>query len=188
MQIEPKISFHGMDSSPAVEAKALKRIEELEQFHDRIISCHVKIEAPHRHGRHGKIYHVSIDLKVPGGEVAVTNAHELNHAHEDIYVALRDSFDAADRRLEDIARRMDPNRVKPHPPIGHGSVARLMTADGYGFIETPDGREFYFDRDSLTAGEWDTLTPGTVVRFTEREGENGPFATAVRLVRAKPTA
>jgi cold shock CspA family protein len=182
MQIEPQISFHGMDPSPAVEAKARERIGELEQFHDRIISCHVKIEAPHRHGHHGKIYRVSIDIHVPGAEIAVSNAHELNHAHEDIYVALRDSFDAAGRRLEDVARRMDPHRVKPHPPIGHGSVARLMVEDGYGFIETPDGREFFFDRDSLTAGEWDKLTPGAPVRFTEREGDKGPFATAVKPV------
>jgi ribosomal subunit interface protein len=169
-----------MDHSPAVEKRVNERIVHLERFHDRIISCHVKIEAPHRHGRHGKIYRVSIDIKVPGGEVAVSNAHELNHAHEDVYVALRDGFDAAERRLEDIARRMDPHRVKSHPPVGRGTIARLMTHDGYGFIETPDGREFYFDRDSLTAGDWDSLTPGTAVRFTEREGENGPFATAIK--------
>jgi cold shock CspA family protein len=157
-----------------------ERIAELEQFHDHIVACHVRIEAPHRHSHHGKIYRVSVDIQVPGTEIAVSNAHELNHAHEDIYVALRDSFDAARRRLEDAARRMDPHRVKSHPPKGHGSIARLMTEEGYGFIETPDGREFYFGRDSLTAGDWDKLTPGTSVRFTERDGENGPFATAVK--------
>jgi ribosomal subunit interface protein len=185
MHVEPQISFHGMDQSPAIEQRALERIERLERFHDRIVSCQVKIEAPHRHGHHGKIYRVSIDVHVPGTAIAVSNAHELNHAHEDVYVALRDSFDAAERRLEDIARRMDPNRVKPHPPVGHGTVARLMTHDGYGFIETPDGREFYFDRGSLTGGDFDSLTPGTEVRFTEREGENGPFATAVKPAREK---
>ena len=182
MQIEPQISFHGMDRSEAVEQKVRERIAQLEQFHDRIVSCHVKIEAPHRHGHHGKIYRIAIDLKIPHGEVAVSNAHELNHAHEDIYVALRDSFDAAGRRLEDVARRMDVHRVKTHPPVGHGTVARVMSHDGYGFIETPDGREFYFGRDSLTAGDWEGLTPGTKVRFTEREGENGPFATAIKPV------
>jgi len=57
-----------------------------------------------------------------------------------------------------------------------------MDEEGYGFIETPDGREFYFDRDSLSAGEWNALAPGTEVRFTERDGDKGPFATAVRPV------
>lgn len=180
MQGEPQISFHGMDRSMSAEAKIRERIQHLERFHDRIISCHVKVEAPHRHGRHGKIFHVSIDIRVPGGEVAVSNAHEMNHAHEDLLVAIRDAFDAAERKLEDLVRRMDPYRTKSHPPVGHGSVARMMIEEGYGFIETPDGREFYFDRDSLSAGTWESLNPGTEVRFTERDGERGSFATAVR--------
>jgi ribosomal subunit interface protein len=180
VQVEPQISFHGMDQSPAVEERVRERIGHLERFHDHIVSCHVKIEAPHRHGHHGNVYRVSIDLNVPGHEVVVSNAHELNHAHEDLYVALRDSFDAAERRLEDVVRRMDGHRVKQHPPVGHGTIARLMSHDGYGFIEMPDGREFYFDRDSLTAGDWDALEPGRKVRFTERDGEKGPFATAVK--------
>jgi cold shock CspA family protein len=182
VQIEPQISFHGMDRSISAEAKIRERIEHLARFHDRITSCHVKVEAPHRHGHHGKIFQVSVDIRVPGGEVAVSNAHELNHAHEDLLVAIRDGFDAAERKLEDIVRRMDPKRTKSHPPIGHGSVARMMTEEGYGFIETPDGREFYFDRDSLTGGTWEALAPGTQVRFTERDGENGPFATGVSPV------
>jgi cold shock CspA family protein len=182
MQVEPQISFHGMAHSPAIEQRVRERIAELEQFHERIVSCHVRIEAPHRHSRHGKIYRVSIDVTVPGEVIAVTNAHELNHAHEDLHVALRDSFNAAARRLEDVARRMDPHRVKAHPPVRHGNVARLMRDDGYGFIATADGQEYFFDRDSLTAGAWETLAPGTEVRFTEREGEKGPFATAVSPV------
>lgn len=95
-------------------------------------------------------------------------------------VAIRDSFDAAERKLEDLVRRMDPRRTKPQLAVGHGSIARMMTEEGYGFIESPDGREFYFDRDSLSAGSWEKLAPGTEVRFTERDGEKGPFATAVK--------
>jgi cold shock CspA family protein len=127
-------------------------------------------------------FRVSVDVRVPGGEVAVSNAHELNHAHEDLMVAIRDSFDAAERKLEDLVRRMDPKRTKQHPPSGQGRVARLMTQEGYGFIETPDARELFFDRASLSAGAWETLSPGTEVRFTERDGEKGPFATAVSPV------
>ncbi len=77
---------------------------------------------------------------------------------------------------------MDAHRTKPHPPVGHGAVARVMADEGYGFIEAPDGREFYFDRDSLSADVWSSLQPGTKVRFTEREGDKGPFATAVSVV------
>ena len=164
----------------SAEAKIRERIEHLERSHGRITSCRVKVEAPHRHGRQGKLFHVSVDVRVPAGEVAVSNAHELNHAHEDLMVAIRDSFDAAERKLEDLVRRMDPKRTKSHPPIGHGTVDRMMAEEGYGFIQTADGREFFFDRDSLSAGAWETLAPGTEVRFTERDGDKGPFATAVK--------
>jgi cold shock CspA family protein/ribosome-associated translation inhibitor RaiA len=182
MQTEPLISFDGMNRSPSAEAKIRERIQHLERSHGRISSCRVKVEAPHRHGRHGSIFHVSVDVRVPAGEVAVSNAHELDHAHEDLMVAIRDAFDAAERQLEDLVRRMDPKRTKAHPPAGHGSVARIMADEGYGFIEAPDGQEFFFDRNSLSAGTWDALSPGTEVRFTRRDGEKGPFATAVRPV------
>jgi cold shock CspA family protein len=171
-----------MDHSESAEGKIRERIQHLERNHDRISSCRVKVEAPHRHGRHGKIFRISIDVRVPGGEVAVNNAHELNHAHEDLMVAIRDSFDAAERKLEDLVRRMDPRRTKAHPPAGQGTVARMMMEQGFGFIQTPDGREFFFDRDSLSAGAWEALKPGTEVRFTERDGDKGLFATAVRPV------
>ena len=182
MQVEPQISFHGMGPSISAESKIRERIRRLERSHDCIISCHVKVEAPHHHSHHGKIFQVSIDINVPGGEVAVSNAHELNHAHEDLMVAVRDSFDAAERKLGDLVRKVDPRHTKPHPSVGHGAVARMMAEEGYGFIEARDGREFYFDRDSLSHGEWEALKPGTEVRFMERDGEKGPFATAVRPV------
>jgi cold shock CspA family protein/ribosome-associated translation inhibitor RaiA len=180
MQIEPLISFDGMERSMSAEAKIRERIRHLERSHGRISSCRVKVEAPHRHGRHGSIFHVSVDVRVPAGEVAVSNAHGLDHAHEDLTVAIRDAFDAAERQLEDLVRRMDSKRTKAHPPAGHGSIARIVADEGYGFIEAPDGQEFFFDRSSLSAGRWDMLTPGTEVRFTRRDGEKGPFATAVK--------
>jgi hypothetical protein len=51
---------------------------------------------------------------VPGKDVVVDRAGSLDHAHEDVYVAIRDAFDAAARRLEDHARKMRGD-VKNHP-------------------------------------------------------------------------
>ena len=115
MQIDPQIRFRGMAPSPAVEAIVRERIDRLERFHDRITSCTVVIEAPHQTGRKGKIYHVHVDITVPGREIFAGREREENHAHEDVYVAIRDSFDAAQRQLEDAVRKMSPHRVKRHP-------------------------------------------------------------------------
>jgi len=106
MQVPLQVSFLGMEPSPAVEARIREKAAKLERFSTRIVGCRVTVEAPHRHHRHGKLYSVRIDLSVPGKEVSVSHTGPLNHAHEDVYVAIRDAFDAAGRQLQDHARKM----------------------------------------------------------------------------------
>lgn len=180
MQIEPQISFKGLDSSPLIEDAIRQRIDRLERFHDRITSCRVTVELPHRHGRKGKIFHVHVDITVPGAEIVSGREPEENHAHEDIHVAIRDSFDAATRQLEDVVRKMSSYRMRPEPAKLHGTVDRLVPEEGFGFIRSADGREFFFRRESMATDEqWEGLDAGTEVRFTEHDGEKGPFASAV---------
>lgn len=54
--------------------------------------------------REGRLYSVRIDLLVPGAEIVVNHSHPLDHSHEDVFIAMRDSFHAARRRLEDHVR------------------------------------------------------------------------------------
>lgn len=118
MQIPLQISFHGMEPSPAVEARIREKAAKLERFNDRIVGCKVLVEAPHRQGGqgkhyHGKLYNVRVDLSVPGKDIVVGGTSTRSHANEDVYVAIRDSFDAAGRQLQDHARRMRGD-VKSH--------------------------------------------------------------------------
>jgi ribosomal subunit interface protein len=180
MQVTPQIHFRDMEPSPSVEAVIRERIDRLARFHDRITSCKVVVKAPHRRGRHGKIFQVRVDVKVPGRTIVSGRLPEENHAHEDVYVALRDSFDAVQRRLEDVVRTMSGHRVKAHPQRSRGTVSRLVRDEGFGFITGSDGREFFFRRESLTsARHWDALSAGDPVHFVEHDGGNGLHATAV---------
>jgi len=113
MQIPLELSFHNMDQSDAVEANVRERAAKLERYFDRIIGCRVVVEAPHKHSRKGKIYEVRIDISVPGKEIVVNRNGPKNHAHEDIYVAIRDAFNAAGRQLEDHARKVR-GEIKNH--------------------------------------------------------------------------
>jgi len=179
MRLPLQISFRNMRHSEAVERAIVDRAERLARFSDRVMGCRVVVETRHR--RHqGNLYHVRIDLTLPGHEIVVGREPVLRHAHEDIYVAVRDAFDAARRRIEDYARRRD-DRVKTHesPPRGH--VARLDHGGGYGFIGTPDGREVYFHRNSVLNADFDRLDVGDPVRFHEEAGEKGPQASTVRV-------
>lgn len=113
MTADLQISFRGMDPSPAAEAQVRHRADELEQFSDRISACRVVLEVVDRHHQHGRIYRARVDLTVPGGPVVANREPGLNHAHEDLHVAIRDAFDAARRRLQDHMRRLDGD-VKQH--------------------------------------------------------------------------
>ena len=110
MPIPLQISFRNMDPSPAVEERIRQKAAKLERFHDRIVGCTVVVEAPHRHHHKGKLYNVRVDISVPGKDVVVDRAKPTDHAHEDVYVAVRDAFNAAVRRLEDQTRKMRGER------------------------------------------------------------------------------
>lgn len=107
-----KISYHGVDPTPAIEARIQERVARLERFHNRITSCEVAVEEPHRQHRKGNLYSVRLLIRTPTGEVVINRAGPEDHAHEDFYIALRDAFDAAQRKLED-AHRIRSRRTKP---------------------------------------------------------------------------
>lgn len=183
MQLPISITFRNMGPSPAVEANIREQAEKLDLFFPRIMSCRVVVEAPHRHQHKGKLYRVNIDLKVPGCEIAVTGTGKKNHAHEDIYVAIRDSFQAVSRRLQDHARR-GQGAVKAHAVPAHGKVVKLFPIEGYGFLLTSDGYEVYFHKNSVTGTDFNSLILGSEVRATIAEGESdkGAQASTVTLI------
>lgn len=179
MQVPVQITFRGMDTSPAVEERILQKVAKLEQYHDRITSCRVVVEAPHKRHHKGKLYVISIDLTLPGSELVVNSNKRKSHAHEDVYVALRDAFNAMTRQLEEHARE-SRGQVKTHDVAPHGTVARLF--QDHGFIGTPDKGDIYFHRNSVVDGKFDDLEEGSEVRFSATEGENGLQATTVHPI------
>jgi len=187
MQTEPQVAFDDLPVDEAVRDAALDHIAQLERTWDRITGCHVVIAQPHRRHRSGRLYSVRVDLAVPGGEIVVNREHHLDHAHEDVYVALRDSFLAARRRLEDYVRRLR-GAEKLHVARSQGRIAQLSPLQGYGFIETPDGREIYFHRHAVSDHDFRLIDIGSLVSYSEEEGDEGPQASAVQLVRPHSSA
>lgn len=179
MKLPLQIVFRNIEPSAAIEAKVRERADKLDKFFDRIISCRVVIEEHHRHHHQGNIYHVRVDVKVPGDEIVVSREPPEHHAHEDVYVAIRDAFDAVRRRLEDHARRWG-GAVKTHTVMPHGRVAELYP--DYGRIETPDGRLVYFHKNSVIEARFGDLEIGREVRFVEEAGELGPQASTVHII------
>jgi ''Cold-shock'' DNA-binding domain./Sigma 54 modulation protein / S30EA ribosomal protein. len=169
------ITIHGIGHSDAIEAKIRERAQKLNQFCPRVTRCEVWINAPHGHHKKGDIYDIRLRMTVPGEELVVDHQPE----RDDVYVAIRESFDAARRQLEDYERRQG-GRVKRHEAAPQAIVEKLFPIEGYGFLKTPEGKEIYFHRNSVRDVAFEELRIGTPVAFNEEEGAEGPQATVVR--------
>jgi cold shock CspA family protein len=53
--------------------------------------------------------------------------------------------------------------------------------EDHGFLESLDGLEIYFHRNSVLNGGFAKLKPGMRVTYVEEEGENGPQASTVKI-------
>lgn len=179
MQLPLQVVFRNMQPSAAVEAKVRERADQLEQFYQPIMSCRVTVEAHHKHHHQGNLFHVRVDLKVPEAELVASRDPGEHHAHEDVYVAIRDAFDAIRRQLEDYVRRRR-GHIKEHETPPHGRIAELYP--DYGKILAPDGQLVYFHRNSLVDAPFEQLSVGTEVRYVQEMGELGPQATSVHVI------
>lgn len=176
-----QIHFKNLDRSDAVEADVRRHAENLATFCGKIMSCRVVVERPHRHQRQGRLFHVRIDLTLPGHELIVNRSAEEARQHEDVHVAIRDAFDAIRRQVED-AVRTSHHQVKVHQGPAYGHINQIFPLEDYGFLVTPEGREIYFHRHSVLDEAFDQLNIGSEVRFTEEEGDRGPQASSLHLV------
>lgn len=110
MQIPLQITTRDVEQSEALEARIREKAQKLDEFFNHIVSCRVVVEMSHKHRNQGKHFNVRIDIGVAGGEIVVNRDHA-----EDVYVALRDAFDAAKRKVGDYARKLRGD-VKTHEP------------------------------------------------------------------------
>jgi CspA family cold shock protein len=62
-----------------------------------------------------------------------------------------------------------------------GTVKRVISERGFGFIAAPDGKEYFFHKDGLTDSlDFDRLAGGEAVSFEVQTGPKGDRAIQVR--------
>jgi len=178
-----KVSFKNMEPSARAEAAIRDKVAKLEQVHGRIISCHVYVEAPHKHHRQGNLYEVRLEAHVPGTDFAVSNKPGDVNAHEDLNVAIRDAFNAMERQLK-RRRRKTTGEVKTHEGPLQGRIAQIDHAQGFGQIIAADGQLVYFHENSVVGGAFATLKQRDPVELVVQtdESDRGPQASTVRPI------
>jgi ribosomal subunit interface protein len=101
MKIPVQITIRDFEHTEALEKHIREKAQKLDEFFGHIMSCRVVVEMPHKHHNQGKQFNIRLDIGVPGKEIVVNRDKS-----EDVYIALRDAFDAAKRQLEDYVRKI----------------------------------------------------------------------------------
>jgi ribosome-associated translation inhibitor RaiA len=125
-----QITYRNLSASPATDEQIHERVNWLTRFYPRIVGCHVVIEVPHRHHRHGAGVHVRLQVMIPGDDVIVNHEpavsvnvkedgsaepdSEKRRTQQEVEAAIHGAFDVARRQLEEGAQRQ--RDAKRHSP------------------------------------------------------------------------
>lgn len=159
MSIPLEITIRDIEKSEAIEQRINDKAEKMSQYYDRIESGKVIVELSQNHQHQGKLYNVTIEINVPGKQLVVNK-----QPNEDLYVSIRDSFQAMYRMIESYAQKQRGAK-KTHNDMKSGSIDRLFS--DYGFIKTPEGLEYYFHESNVQHPSFDDLKIGSLVYFIE---------------------
>jgi cold shock CspA family protein/ribosome-associated translation inhibitor RaiA len=182
MQIPLQIAIKDLEYTDAMDSRIRQKAERLDQFASDIIRCRVMLEPVAKHHIHQTLYKVRIDVTLPGKTISVTREPSMHWEHGEVHAAIGEAFDLTIRQLEDYVRRRR-GHVKSHLGQPVGRVSRMVPDMDCGFLETFDGREVYFHRHSVLNNQFQSLHVGAEVTFLEEEGEKGPQASTVRVLR-----
>ena len=68
--------------------------------------------------------------------------------------------------------------------MASGTIVRLMTDKGFGFLSDEGGVEHFFHRSAVQDAVFELLREGQRVEFTVEESAKGPRACDVRVIES----
>lgn len=180
MDVPPEIAFRGVEPTDRLKALILDGIDALEEVHPRVVSCRTMVadDTPDRHS--GNNYRVRLDIGIPHKNVIVDETPDGGEPRP-LDQVIRDAFKIGRKRLQK-EKDLQRGDVKSHDLPPHGRVVRLLTDDTgvrYGFLESRDGQQVYFQEAALVDVDYDELEVGDEVRYAAAEGSDGPQASTV---------
>ena len=99
VKVPLQITFRNLPHSEAIATRIEQQFAKLCHYCDRILNCQVIVEIPHQNHHKGNSYHIRINLDLPG-EKLVIHRHNQNSFNQNAYIAIRDAFDAAQRKVK----------------------------------------------------------------------------------------
>jgi cold shock CspA family protein/ribosome-associated translation inhibitor RaiA len=186
MQTNPELIFHAVDRSAWVETYILERVQRLERFADGITSCRVTLAQEQASHHKGNRYSVLVETRMPPNQdLAAKKGKVIHDMPQQLPALINLAFGAIERQLKKAAelRRGEMKKHAEHDDGRHQGIVEMLFEEGYGFLrELGDDRQVYFHRNSVQHDDFERLAIGTEVRFTPREGDDGPQASSVQIV------
>ena len=78
-------------------------------------------------------------------------------------------------------KRFDDTQEKTMAATVNGTIKRLVSDKGFGFVAAADGTEYFFHQTACTDTRFDDLREGQAVTFQTGQGPKGPRAENVKL-------
>jgi CspA family cold shock protein len=72
-------------------------------------------------------------------------------------------------------------RTGHHMASIKGTIKRLVSDKGFGFVQAENGTEYFFHQSACADARFDSLREGQAVTFDAGQGPKGPRAENVRL-------
>lgn len=101
MTAPTRISFDGVDPSPALSAEIERHASKLNRFAPDLLGCEVTVSRSESSHKQGNRYVVRVRARLRDGYLEGGKTPEPDRSHVDPHIAVRDSFDAVLRQLED---------------------------------------------------------------------------------------
>ncbi|MGO9450658.1 MAG: HPF/RaiA family ribosome-associated protein [Candidatus Binataceae bacterium] len=141
MQLQIASSEFAMTET--VETHIHQQVKALEDYVNGLTGCtrclqHLRFIVIAKAGR------ARIHLDVPGKEITIDKRNSV-----DLSSAIDEAFAATRIKLEEYVHKVRHD-LKAHEPSPDVRVTTIFKPDGYGFLESLDGREVYFRRSRFT--------------------------------------
>ena len=188
MNVPLTINFKDIEKTEVLESLIRSKAEKLETHCPYLSRCDVTVESTQEHQRNGQPFRVRIDMTVPPGhELSVTRAESEGEMHTSLPAGIRNAFKAAEQQLRKLKGKQIRD-IKSHPEqVVDAVIVEINREEGWGYLQTTDGRKLYFHENSVLHGNFARLAIGTGVNFSEEQGDKGPQATSVRIVEKRPS-
>ncbi|MDG4475851.1 HPF/RaiA family ribosome-associated protein [Thiovibrio frasassiensis] len=177
--MELQVEGRNLEIRKAWQDKIEEEKGRLDRHHPGLVH-HLRVSIEETAGHKAGGHEVRVIASVPNDTVVVKRKGET------VRPLLVEAFDTLGLQLKELQRKRrqtvkEPEGVAAGPAMG--TIKSLFPYESYGFLMTMDGQEVYFHENALKDVTMAQLAEGDEVRFGEGEGDKGPTAAWVKLVK-----